>query len=107
MLKDTQNKYVRERRDSLKKTCYMIRKNNFKKMRVESFWKESVHSRWYLKKLTYVKTAMGILLLVTSKALNMWANYLKGLLNKGGEGEDQVNIVYFGPDPFILGSHFK
>jgi len=77
-------------------------------MTVESFWKESIHSRWDLKKkLTYVKTATGILLPVNSKALNMWAKYLKGLLNKGGEREDQVNTVYFCPDPFIPGSLFK
>ena len=50
MLKDTQNKYVRERRDSLKKTYYVIQKKNLNKMRVEHFWKESVHSRWDIKK---------------------------------------------------------
>ena len=50
---------------------------------------------------------MGIVSPVNSEAFNMWAKYLKGLLNKGGERVDQVNTVYFGPDPFIPGSLSK
>jgi hypothetical protein len=49
----------------------------------------------------------GNLVTGEQQVLNMWAKYLKGLLNKGGEGEVQVNTVYFGPDPFILVSLFN
>ena len=63
-----QNKYVGERRDSLKKLCYMIWNKNLDKMKVENFFKESISSRWEInQELTYVMTALSILLLVNSK----------------------------------------
>jgi hypothetical protein len=54
-----QNKYVGERRDSLKKLYYMIWKKNFDKMKVENFLKESISSRWdFNQELTYAMTAL-------------------------------------------------
>jgi hypothetical protein len=68
MLEEMQNKYVGERRGSMKKTCYKICKENSDVMKVESFLMASVSSRWdFNHELTYVKTAMGIFSLVNSK----------------------------------------
>jgi hypothetical protein len=47
------------------------------------------------------KDSIGNLVAGEQQALNVRDEYLKGLLNKGGEGEDQVNTVYFGTDPFV------
>jgi hypothetical protein len=54
-----QNKYAGERRDSLKKLCYMIWKQNLDKIKAENFLKESISSRWdFNQELTYVMTAL-------------------------------------------------
>lgn len=47
------------------------------------------------------KDSNGNLVAGEQQVWNMWAEYFKDLLNKGVEGEDQVNTVHFGPDPFI------
>jgi hypothetical protein len=96
MLEETQNKYVGERRGSLKKTYYMIWKINLDDMKVENVLKASVSSRWdyFNQDVTYIDSSEN-LVAGEQQVSHVWAEYFKGLLKSGRRGSSEYCIFWY------------
>ena len=90
----TLNKYVEEKRGSLKKTCYMIWKVNLDDMKEENVLKASVSSRWdFNQDLLYIDSKEHPVA-GEQQVLHVWAEYFKGLLKRQRRGSSEYCMFW-------------